>query len=93
MRYRHDRTTAELIEPGALYEIDVELLPTSNVFGAGHTIRLDVTSSSAPQFDVNPNTGEPLGLARTWVVARNTVHHDRTRPSRIRLPIIREEHT
>jgi hypothetical protein len=88
MRYRNGRTTAELIEPGALYEIDVELLPTSNVFGAGHSIRLDITSSSSPQFDVNPNTGGPLGLSQTWVVAQNTVHHDRARPSRLRLPIV-----
>ncbi len=87
MRYRDGRRTAELIEPGELYEITVGPLVTGNLFAAGHRIRLDVSSSSAPQFDVNPNTGGPLGLERGFVVARNTIHHDAARPSRVRLPL------
>jgi predicted acyl esterase len=55
----------------------------------GHRIRLDVSSSNFPRFDVNPNTGEPLGRSRRAVVADNTLYHDRQRPSHIRLPVVR----
>ena len=46
--------------------------PTS--FKKGHRIRVDISSSNFPHFDVNPNTGEPLGLSRRSVVAPNTVY-------------------
>ena len=88
MRYRGDRRVAELIEPGEVYEITIDPLPTSNVFACGHRIRLDISSSSAPQFDVNPNTGGPLGEGHGGIVVRNTVFHDTTRPSHVRLPVI-----
>ena len=88
MRYRGERAEAELIEPGHVYEIEIGPLITGNLFGVGHRIRLDVSSSSSPQFDVNPNTGGPLGRATGVVAARNTVHHDSKRPSQIVLPVI-----
>ena len=89
MRYRDGRRKAELIEPGQVYEVTVGPLVTSNLFVAGHRIRLDdVSSSSSPQFDVNPNTGGPLGVGTGSVVARNTVYHSREHPSRLRLPVI-----
>jgi hypothetical protein len=54
----------------------------------GHRIRLDISSSNFPRFDVNPNTGEPLNVAMGWRVATNTVFHDPGRPSRIILPLV-----
>ena len=87
MRYREGRRRAELIEPLAVYEIAVGPMVTGNLFAAGHRIRLDISSSSSPQFDVNPNTGGPLGKNTGVVVARNTVHHDSQRPSRLVLPV------
>jgi hypothetical protein len=88
MRYRGERTMAELIEPGQVYEITVDPLPTSNLFARGHRLRVDISSSSSPQFDVNPNTGGPLAEGRGGIRVRNTVFHDRSRPSHIRLPVI-----
>lgn len=61
---------------------------TSNVFMPGHRIRLDVSSSNCPRFDVNPNTGEAIGRERGRVAADNTVFHGRRRESRVALPII-----
>ena len=58
------------------------------MFSRGHQIRLDVSSSNFPRFDVNPNTGEPLGRNRRLLVAENSVYHDPARPSRILLPVI-----
>jgi putative CocE/NonD family hydrolase len=87
-RYREDRGRPTPMTPGEVYPIDVVLYPTSNVFAAGHRIRLDVSSSNFPRFDVNPNTGEPLGVGGRMVVADNTIHHDAAHPSHVTLPIV-----
>ena len=87
-RYRESFASPSLIEPGRAYEYVIQVNPTSNLFGRGHRIRLDVSSSNFPRFDVNPNTGEPIGLDRRRAAANNTVFHDRNRTSKIVLPLI-----
>jgi putative CocE/NonD family hydrolase len=87
-RYRESLQHEVLMEPGKPYEFTIKLYPTSNVFKKGHRIRVDLSSSNFPRFDVNPNTGEPLGDHRRLVVATNTILHDREHPSHIVLPII-----
>jgi putative CocE/NonD family hydrolase len=64
------------------------LYPTSNVFKAGHRIRLDISSSNFPRFDVNPNSGEPLNAHRRMVIATNTIYHDANHPSHVVLPVV-----
>lgn len=76
------------MEQHKIYEIKIEAFPTANLFAKGHRIRVDVSSSNFPHFDVNPNSGEPEGEAFHMQVARNTVHMDGARPSRILLPIV-----
>jgi putative CocE/NonD family hydrolase len=88
MRFRDSLQKESLIEPGKIYPITIKLYPTSNIFKRGHRIRVDVSSSNFPRFDVNPNTGEPLNQHRRRVVAVNTVHHDADHPSHIVLPVI-----
>ncbi len=61
---------------------------TGNVFLAGHRIRLEVASSNFPRFDRNPNTGHDMGADADLRVAHQTVHHDRSRPSHLLLPVI-----
>jgi putative CocE/NonD family hydrolase len=87
MRYRDDRAHEELIEPGRAYTVTIELNPTSNVFKAGHRIRLDISSSSFPEYDLNPNTGEALGAHTRVEVATQTVFVDGLRASHIVLPL------
>jgi hypothetical protein len=87
-RYRKGLERAELMTPGQIYEFTIELYPTSLVFKKGHRIRLDVSSSNFPRFDVNPNTGEPLNDNRRWMYATNTLYHDAQHPSHIVLPVI-----
>jgi predicted acyl esterase len=87
LRYRDGRSS-HLLEPGGIYEVSFPLYPTANLFKAGHRIRLDVSSSNYPRFDVNPNTGAPLWSNGLLEPAINSVHHDRTHPSRITLPLI-----
>ena len=87
-RYRNNRNQGELMEPDEVYEIEITLYPTSNLFKKGHRIRLDIASSNFPRFDVNPNTGEPIGLNRMVTIAKNTVYHDQNHLSHVVLPII-----
>lgn len=87
-RFRESLTEEKLMTPGRVYEFTIRLYPTANVFKKGHRIRLDISSSNFPRFDVNPNTGEPLNRHRRMVVATNTIYHDRSRPSHIVLPVV-----
>ncbi len=74
--------------PGTIYPFTIKLYPTSNVFKKGHRIRVDVSSSNFPRFDVNPNTGEPLNNNRRWATAVNTIYHELDHPSCIVLPVV-----
>jgi putative CocE/NonD family hydrolase len=90
-RYRDSLERATLMVPGQLYQVTINLYPTANVFKKGHRIRVDISSSNFPRFDVNPNTGEPLQQHRRVTTADNTVYHDARRPSHIVLPVIPKE--
>lgn len=87
-RYRNSLERPEFLTPGTVYPFTIEMYPTSLVFRKGHRIRLDISSSNFPRFDVNPNTGEPLNANRRWKVAENAIYHDPDHPSHIRLPVI-----
>jgi putative CocE/NonD family hydrolase len=87
LRFRNRAREERPVEPGEVYELDIDLYPVANVFRAGHRIRLDVSSSNFPRYDVNPNTGEGYGARRSRV-ARNTVYHDRERPTRVEFPVL-----
>jgi hypothetical protein len=87
-RYRKSWENPESILPGKPFPILIELFATANLFKAGHQIRLDISSSNFPKFDVNPNTGEPEGTGRTYNIARNTVHMAVALPSKITLPLV-----
>ena len=86
-RYRATRDHAVMLTPGKVYPFTIEPFPTANVFKKGHRIRIDISSSNFPRFDVNPNTGEPLGRNRRMVTADNTVFHNAAYPSHVVLPL------
>jgi uncharacterized protein len=88
LRYRNDRSHPQLMTPGEIYQVEIVLAPTSNLFGRGHRIRLDVSSSNYPRFDLNPNTGGPLGVSGRAVPADVTIHHDAEHPSHVLLPVV-----
>lgn len=87
-RYRNSPERQELMKPGEIYKMVVEPFPTANVFKKGHRIRIDISSSNFPRFDVNPNTGEPLGKNRRMFTADNSIYHDANHPSHVILPIV-----
>jgi putative CocE/NonD family hydrolase len=87
-RYRDSWESPTLMSPGQVYRIKVEAFPTANLFKRGHRIRVDVSSSNFPHFDVNPNTGAPEGTGLSRRIARNTIFMDAGRPSHVILPLI-----
>ena len=88
VKFRSSWERTELMKPGGIYQVEINLLPVSNLFAKGHRIRLDVSSSNFPRFDVNGNTGENPGTSSVRVTTLNSVFHDQDRPSHVSLPVI-----
>jgi hypothetical protein len=87
-RYRGSEAAPEMLKPGEPARLVIGGMATSNLFRAGHRIRLEVASSRFPALDVNPNTGEPFGTSKRGVPARQAVLHDDAHPSKVTLPVI-----
>ena len=87
-RFREGFEQEVLMEPGTVYEFEIDLWNTSQVFKAGHRIGLLIASSAFPKYDRNLNTGEPIATATRMVQAENSVFHDASHPSRLVLPLI-----
>lgn len=87
-RFRNPRQPASLIEANKVYEYQIDLWATSNLFKKGHKIRLEVSSSNFPRFDRNTNTGKEIGSDSTFESALQTIYHTKEYPSHVKLPII-----
>ena len=87
-RYRSSARQPTFITPGQVYEYTIDLWATSQVFKAGHRLRVEISSSNFPRFDRNPNTGAPLGEDTRLETAEQTVQHRADYPSHIVLPVI-----
>lgn len=88
-RYREGFEKEVLMMPGQVYKIEYDIGWISQVFNAGHRIRVTVASTGAPLYEPNPQTGEPLTIAfpKNAVTATNTIHHNRNHASRILAPV------
>lgn len=89
VRARHRLSTAreDLLVPGETYECEIDLWSTAMIFNRGHRLRVAISSSNAPRFDPNPNSGNPFRTGQDTVVATNTIYLDDTRPSHLVLPV------
>ena len=90
-RYRESFAMPVPITPGWPLEYTIDMRAAAYRFDAGHRIRLEVSSSSFPRFDVNPNTGTAIASERELQVARQAVYHDASHPSRVILPVQRRQ--
>jgi putative CocE/NonD family hydrolase len=86
-RHRNSIEKSELMEPGKIYEFEIDLWSTSLVFSPGHRVRVAISSSNSPRFEPNPNTGKPSGMDDETRVTTNTIYLDARRPSHILLPV------
>ena len=87
-RYRESTKKAVPIVPGEIVRYEIDLWATSNVFKAGHRIRVYVSSSNFPRFNRNPNTGARNMDAEGMVKATQTIYHDAAHPSALVLPVV-----
>jgi putative CocE/NonD family hydrolase len=89
-RYRTSGALEALLTPGQVEEYAIDLWATSNLFRAGHRIRVEISSSNFPRFDRNPNSGGVIAAATKddCIPALQTVFHDAEYPSRILLPVV-----
>ena len=90
-KFRNSFNKPELLKPGEIYQVRVQMRPLSNLFKQGHRIRVDICSSSCPHFDVNTHTGRNPSLDRERRIAHNTIYHDKDHPSCILLPVAENE--
>ena len=87
-RFRDSIESPTLMEPGEVYEFHITIWETSNLFKAGHRIRLEISSSNFPRFDRNLNTGNVPNMDAEMRTANQTILHNVEHPSHITLPII-----
>ena len=87
-RYRSGPRDPELMEPGEVYRLEIDMWSTSICFMPGHRMRVEISSSNFPNYDRNLNTGEENGLGTAMVTAHQTIYHDAEHPSHIVLPVI-----
>lgn len=87
MRFRDSFEVPEGMEPGNVYRVQIASFPMSNLFAAGHRIRVEIAGSNFPHFDINPNTDWRIeGLDP--IVAETSIHLGADRASRILLPVV-----
>ena len=86
--YRDGAKVRKLLTPHQTYRLVIRPFDTANVIKKGHRLRLDISSSNFPRFDVNPNSGEPLGMNRSTVVVKNVVSHDAAHLSALQLYVL-----
>jgi uncharacterized protein len=87
-RFRESLEHPTVIVPGKVYKYEISLWETSNVFKAGHRIRVDISSSNFPRYARNQNTGKPFGMSAEVNIAHQTIFHNTEYPSHLVLPVI-----
>ena len=87
-RYRNGLETTELLTPGKVEKYHIDLGHLAHAFTPGHRIRVEISSSAAPMYNPNQNTGNPVATDTEWRTAHQTIYHDAQRPSALVLPVV-----
>jgi putative CocE/NonD family hydrolase len=89
-RYANGTENEELVSAGDVREFRIDLGATAIVIKRGHAIRLEISSSNFPRFDVNPGHGGDVASATTdnLVVAHQQVFHGGAHPSHLELSVV-----
>ncbi len=88
VRSWNDTSPPRVLMPLSARKVTIDLVGVANRFRTGHRVRVDISSSNFPFFDVNPNTGERSGYSTHETTADQVVYHDREHPSHINLPVM-----
>jgi hypothetical protein len=88
-RFRQGRSREVWLQPGVAQTYTIDAWSTCIELEPGWRVRLEIASHAFPKFDVNLQTGGPIGKEVTGVVAEQAVYHDRERASWVELPIVK----
>jgi putative CocE/NonD family hydrolase len=88
-RYRYSLERMELLTPGRIEKYRIDLGHLAHAFKAGHRVRVEISSSAAPLYNPNQNTGNAVATDTDWRTARQTIYHDAEHPSALVLPVKR----
>jgi putative CocE/NonD family hydrolase len=91
-RYREGFEREVPLPSGEPVKITMDVGWLSQVFAAGHRIRVTVGSTGADFYEINPQTGAPAAIdppAET-LAAENAIYHERGRASRVLAPVVRK---
>jgi uncharacterized protein len=86
-RYRHGLDRTQLLTPGSIEKYHIDLGHIAHAFRARHRIRVEISSSAAPLYNPNQNTGNPIATDVEWRTAQQAIYHDERRPSALLLPV------
>jgi putative CocE/NonD family hydrolase len=89
LRYRDGDDHTVWMEKGKVYKVTLTPMNTSNYFGVGHRIRIEVAGSNFPRFDRNLNTGGNNYDETTGIVAHTAIHHSPQYPSTLTLSVVK----
>jgi len=87
-RFRESLANPVFLEKDKVYRFEIKIGAVSNVFKAGHKIRLQISSSNFPEFGRNLNTGAPIGMTSQMEKAHQRIYHDADQPSYLLVPMI-----
>lgn len=87
-RFRNGTDNPEMMTPGDIYEFEIDMWNTSNMFKKGHCIRVEISSSNFPRYNRNLNSGNPIATDTEITIANQTIYHDAEHPSHVTLPVI-----
>lgn len=76
---------AEWMTPGEVYELEIDLGHTANLFRKGHRLLLDISGSFYPAHDRNLHTRERIGFGKEMIPSVQTVEPG----SKLIIPVIR----
>lgn len=85
---RCDLGEVSLLSPGEVYELDIEVNDIALGLAAGEALEVAVSSSLAPNYHPNPNTGLGYAGEAPPVVVRQTVFHGGRYPTRLVLHVV-----
>lgn len=88
LRHRKSKAQPQPLTPGQIEEVTVDCWSSSQIFNTGHRVRVTITSSNYPRFDVNPGTGHPWSDNGEKVKQINRIYCDAEHPSRLVVPVV-----
>ncbi|TVP97549.1 MAG: CocE/NonD family hydrolase, partial [Roseinatronobacter sp.] len=89
--YRDGFEQQRTLPDGDVVAITVRLYPIANRFEIGHRVRLEISSSNFPRFDINPNHEVGHDLSAVKFSALNSVHFGPDHPSCLQISVLSPE--